>query len=64
VVVVLSNGGFQIPIIPLLEVVGSAVIGPPLHTGFTVEKVGTILGLTVMVKVVNVAHCPPFGVKV
>ena len=41
---------------PLLDVVGSAVSVAPEQMGATALKVGVILGLTVMVKVVVVAH--------
>ena len=49
---------------PLLEVVGSADKVAPEHIGATELKVGVTFGLTVMVKVVVVAHCPAVGVKV
>ena len=49
---------------PLLEVVGSAVSVAPEQMGATDVNVGVILGLTVMVKVEVVAHCPAVGVKV
>ena len=41
---------------PLLEVVGSAVSVAPEHIGATAVNVGVILGFTVMVRVVEVAH--------
>jgi hypothetical protein len=63
-VVVLSKAGAQVPAIPLLEVVGSGVNVDPEHIGATVVNVGVIFGLTVIVKVVVVAHCPAVGVKV
>ena len=50
--------------IPLLEVVGNAERVPPEQIGATALKVGVIFGLTVMVKVVVIAHCPAVGVKV
>ena len=49
---------------PLLEVVGSAVRVAPEQMGATAVNVGVIFGLTVMVKVVVVAHCPAVGVNV
>jgi hypothetical protein len=64
VVVVLSKAGAQAPVIPLLEVVGSADKVAPEHIGATAVNVGVILGLTVIVNVVVVAHCPAVGVKV
>jgi len=64
VVVVLSRAGVQVPVIPLVEVVGNAVNVAPEQIGATALKVGVIFGLTVIVKVAIVAHCPAVGVKV
>ena len=50
------SAGAQVPVIPLLEVVGNAVSVAPEQMGATAVKVGVIFGLTVMVKVVVVAH--------
>ena len=50
--------------IPLLDVVGNAASGSPEQIGATAGNVGVIFGLTVMVRVVVVAHCPAAGVKV
>jgi hypothetical protein len=47
-----------------LEVVGNAARGAPEHIGATTEKVGVSGGLTVIVNVVVVAHCPAVGVNV
>jgi hypothetical protein len=63
-VAVLLNAGAQVPVYPLVEVVGKADNTPPEQIGATGEKVGVIFELTVMVKVVVVAHCPNVGVKV
>jgi len=60
----LSKAGAHVPVIPLLEVVGSGASVAPEQIGATVLKVGVTLGLTVMVKVAVVAHCPAVGVKV
>ena len=49
---------------PLIEVVGNALKLPPEQIGATGSKVGVTFGLTVMVNVVVVAHCPGVGVKV
>src|SRR5438045_7772314 len=49
---------------PSLEVVGNAASTAPEQIGATAANVGVILGLTVMVNVVVVAHCPAVGVKV
>ena len=64
VVAVLFKAGDQVPVIPLLEVVGKAVSVCPLQIGATAVKVGVTTGLTVMVNVAVVAHCPVDGVKV
>jgi hypothetical protein len=64
VVTVLSSAGAQVPVIPLLELVGSGANVAPEHIGATTLNVGVIFGLTVIVKVVVVAHCPAVGVKV
>ena len=64
VVAVLFSAGAQVPVIPLLEVVGKAASVAPEQIGATALKVGVILGLTVIVNVVVVAHCPAIGVNV
>ncbi len=48
--------GDHVPVIPLFEVVGKAAKVAPEHIGTTAVKVGVTCGLTVMVKVVVVAH--------
>ena len=63
-VVVLSKAGDQVPVMPLLEVVGNAVSVAPAQIGATAVNVGVIFGLTVIVSVVVVAHCPAVGVNV
>ena len=62
--VVLSKVGAQVPVIPLLEVVGNGVSVAPEQIGATAVNVGVTFGLTVIVKVAVVAHCPAVGVKV
>ena len=66
VVAVLFNAGDQLPVIgvALVEDVGNGGNTAPEHIGATGLKVGVIFGLTVMVNVVVVAHCPAVGVKV
>jgi hypothetical protein len=64
VVAVLSNAGAQVPVIPLLEVVGKGDRKAPEQIGATALNVGVMFGLTVIVNVVVVAHCPAVGVKV
>ena len=49
---------------PLLEVVVSADNVAPEQIGATAVNVGVMLGLTVIVNVVVVAHRPAVGVKV
>jgi len=61
---VLFKAGDQVPVIPLLEVNGKAAKVAPEQIGATAVKAGVTCGFTVMVKVVVVAHCPTFGVKV
>lgn len=65
VVAVLFKAGDQIPVIPLLEVVGNGFKVAPAQIGATALKAGMILfGLTVIVSVVFEAHCPVVGVNV
>ena len=49
---------------PLLEVVGSADNVAPEQIGATAVNVGVMFGLTVIVIVAVVAHCPAAGVNV
>jgi len=56
VVAVLFNAGDQAPVMPLLDVVGSAVSVAPEQIGATAVNVGVIFALTVIVNVVVVAH--------
>ena len=58
------SAGDQVPVIPLFDVVGNATSVAPEQIGATGVNVGVIFGLTVIVKVVVVAHCPAVGVKV
>ena len=60
----LFRAGDQVPVIPLVEVVGKADKLPPEQIGVTAAKVGVTFGFTVIVNVVVVAHCPAVGVKV
>jgi len=62
--VVLSKAGDQVPVMPLLEVVGNGDNVAPEHIGAIAVNVGVALVFTVIVKVVVVAHCPGSGVKV
>ena len=56
VVVLLTVAGDQVPVIPLVDVVGNIGAVAPLHIGATGAKVGVTLGVTVTVSVVVVAH--------
>ena len=64
VVTVLSSAGTHVPVIPLLEVVGSADKVAPEQIGATAVNVGVTLVLTVIVNDVVVAHCLAVGVNV
>ena len=64
VVVVLFNAGDHVPVTPLVEVVGKAANADPVHIAGTAAKVGVVGVLTVIDKVVVVAHKPAVGVKV
>ena len=48
----------------MLDVVGSGDKVAPEQIGATALNVGVIFGLTVIVSVVVVAHCPAVGVNV
>ena len=56
VVAVLSKAGDQVPVIPLLEVVGNGASVAPEQIGATAVNVGVVLVLTVIVSVAVVAH--------
>ena len=64
VVVVLSKAGNQVPVMPLVEVVGNGAKVAPEHIGPTAVNVGVMLVLTTIVMVAVVAHWPAVGVKV
>jgi hypothetical protein len=64
VVVVLSKAGAQLPVMLLLEVVGSGDRVAPEHIGATAVNVGVMLEFTTIVIVAVVAHCPAVGVNV
>jgi hypothetical protein len=64
-VVVLSTVvGFQVPVIPFIEVVGKIGATAPLQIEVAIVNVGVIIGFTVTVIVGDVAHCPVLGTKV
>ena len=58
------SAGAHVPVMPLLDVVGSAVSVAPEQIGPTALNVGVMFGLTVIINVVVVAHCPAVGVNV
>ena len=60
----MSSAGAQVPLIPLVDVVGNGASGSPEHIAATGLNVGVVLLLTGMVSVVVVAHCPAVGVNV
>lgn len=64
--VLLTVDGFQVPVIPLSDVVGNADTLPPSQIVNVVPKlnVGVMFGFTVTVNVVVVAHKPAVGVNV
>jgi hypothetical protein len=64
IVLVLFKAGDQLPVIPLLEIKDNAANVAPEHIGVTALNKGTILGLTTMIKLEGIAHCPTVGVKV
>jgi hypothetical protein len=61
-----TTAGFHEPVMLLSEVAGNAGTDPPLQIVSELPKlnVGIMVGFTVTVKVVVVAHCPLAGVNV
>jgi hypothetical protein len=59
----LTIAGFQVPVIELLDVVGKTGRVEPEHIGAISVKVGVIVGFTVTLIVVPIAHSPTLGVK-
>ncbi len=60
----LFNAGLQVPVIPLLEVVGKAESASPEQIAATGLKLGVRRGVTVMFTVTGSAQSPADGVKV
>ena len=60
------NAGDHVPVIGVVfvELVGKALKLPPEHIALTAVKVGVTFGVTVILSVVVVAHCPAVGVNV
>ena len=63
-VAVLFRAGAHVPVIPSIEVAGNADNTAPEQIEATGLNAGVMFGLTVIVNVVVVAHCPAVGVKV
>jgi hypothetical protein len=63
VAVLLTVAGLQVPDIPLLEVVCKIGAVVPLQIAAMALKVGVIIGLTVTVIDLFVAHCPAVGLN-
>jgi hypothetical protein len=59
----LSKAGAQVPVMPLLEVVGSAARVAPEQIGATVLNTGVMFGFTVTVNVVPSTHPAEVGVN-
>ena len=62
--VVVLTAGLQVPVMPLVEVVGNTGAAAPAQTAGIAAKIGVIGAVTVMLNVVFVAHCPVVGVNV
>ena len=58
------KAGDHVPAIPLVEAVGKGLKAAPLQTGLIALKVGVTGSPTVIVIVVELAHCPADGVNV
>ena len=63
-VAVLIVAGLQVPVMPLVEVVGSAGAVLFWQSGPIAVNAGVICGSIVMINVACIAHCPADGVKV
>lgn len=58
------TAGVHVPVIPFVEVVGNAANADPEQIGATCVNDAVTIGLTVMVKGTETAHCPAVGLKV
>ena len=65
-VVLLTVAGLHVPLMPLVDVLGSVGTLPPSHILNEVPKlkVGVVLGVTVILIDTCNAHCPDVGVNV
>ena len=61
-----TEAGLHVPVIPFCDVAGNEGTAPPLQILKDVPKakVGVMLGATVTVNEIELAHCPLVGVKV
>jgi hypothetical protein len=62
--VLFTVAGLQVPVIPLVEVVGKRGAVAPLHIAVAIVNVGVTIGLTVIVIIFVVAQIPTVGVNV
>jgi len=62
--VLLTTAGDQVPVMPLIDVVGNTGAAVPEQIGAMAAKVGVTFGVTVISIVVGIAHWPASGVKV
>ena len=60
----LTVAGLHVPVILLFDVVGNVGAVAPEQIGAIASNVGIMFGLTVILNVVVVAHCPASGVNV
>jgi len=64
VVAWLLIAGDQIPVMPLVDVVGRADIDAPMQEEFTTVNEGLMSGVMVIVVDTFCAHCPAFAINV
>jgi len=64
--VLLTVEGLQVPLIPFVELLGrvGTVPDPQMIRLVPNANVGVVRGITVIVLVIGLAHCPPVGVNV
>ena len=58
------RAGDHEPVMPLIDVVGNGASAAPEQIAAIGLNVGVTLGLTVMVNIAVVVHCPAVGVNV
>jgi hypothetical protein len=62
-VVLLTVAGLQVPVIPLVDVVGKTGAVAPLQIAGMAANVGVTIGFTVTVKLAVLIHVPELAVK-